>query len=97
MNTDARELTESELYDQHILGEMMDRPMFSQNWWGGLMQTLIAIGTVAIIGLVLSLKVDVNGLMRDAPYVTKTEYDRDTLRLEGQLTQLERDEHERHR
>ena len=97
MNTSTRELSPDEIYKQQGWSEEMDRQsmqvtMFSPGWWSNLMQTVIALGTVAGVGLIISLKSDVNALMRDAPYVSRSEYDKDQARTEHQLTELEREQ-----
>jgi hypothetical protein len=96
VNTSTQELTDKELYEREEWSEQVDRQsmsiqMFSPGWWSNLMQTVIALGTVAGVGLIISLKSDVNSLMRDAPYVSRSEYDKDQARTEHAMSELERE------
>jgi hypothetical protein len=95
MNTDSSELTYDDIYQRKGWGESMDRQSmtvnaFTPGWWSNLMQTVMALGLMAILGLLLSMKSDVNALMRDFPYVSKSDYKEDKRFIDSRLNELER-------
>jgi hypothetical protein len=93
MNTDQRELTDSDIYERQEWGHKMDAKMsmvmFSQGWWSNLMQTVTALGIVAVLGLIISLRSDVAYLMREAPYVTRADYNREIGEMKHEMYQIE--------
>jgi hypothetical protein len=95
MSSNVRELSEEELYEREGWGAKMDErspmsmTMFSPGWWSNLMGTVSALGIVAVFGLLMSIRSDVNYLMHSAPYVTKQDYDRDMDRFQHELGDLE--------
>lgn len=92
MNTESDELSSDELYQRELWGRKMDKHQgnpFSPNWWSSIMQTVMAGGILAVFGLLLSMKSDINSLMRDFPYVSKLEYKDDRKYMDERISIIE--------